>query len=251
MQQQTSAINRTRITVICLISLALISGLVALGSWQIQRYSWKQALIARVEHNIHAEPVEAPTKQQWQQAEQQAQQQALEYRAVRLQGQYLNTLEIPVHALTQKGSGYWILTPFQRNNGEIVLINRGFVPTAQREAQSRASGQIEGPTQVSGLLRLSEPKGFFLRQNDPANRIWYARDTKAMTAELNLDDSGYFIDADSSQNREDRPVGGMTVITFADNHIAYALTWFTLALMVLGMAFYLIRYEIRKNNSTH
>lgn len=235
--------KRMRISVICLIAITLISGLISLGSWQIQRLGWKHDLIARVEQNIHAPATPAPDLENWQQADKKSN----EYRAVYVTGHYLNDKEIHVGALTEKGSGYWIMAPFKRDNGETIYINRGFVPTALRDAAKRITGQIEGETKVTGLLRLTEPKGFFLRQNKPGKNIWYARDIDVFAKRAGLTNvPDYFIDADNQQNRADRPVGGLTVVKFPDNHLSYALTWFTLAAMVLAMAVFLIRYELKR-----
>ncbi|MDR0252749.1 MAG: SURF1 family protein [Brucellaceae bacterium] len=234
---------RTKIVLITLIAGLLITGLSALGIWQVKRLSWKHDLIARVEQNINASPVSAPDMNVWQNADKKA----FEYRAVTLSGHYLNDKEIAVGALTERGSGYWIVTPFQRDNGEIVFINRGYVANAKRDPLNRTSGQIDGETTVTGLLRLTEPKGFFLRQNEPEKNIWYARDIEAFAKHVDVKNvPDYFIDANAEQNRADRPEGGLTVIKFADNHLVYALTWFSLALMVLGMAVFLIRYENKR-----
>ncbi len=35
---------------------------------------------------------------------------------------------------------------------------------------------------MTGLLRLSEPKGAFLRSNDPKDDRWYSRDVAAIAA---------------------------------------------------------------------
>lgn len=236
-----------RIALISVIALLLSCVLIALGSWQIKRLSWKHDLIARVEQNIHAKPMSAPSRNDWQQSDQKA----LEYRVVTVQGHYLNDKETPIAALTEKGSGYWIVTPFQRDNGEIVFINRGFVGSDKRDPSNRETGQITEETVVTGLMRLTEPKGFFLRQNDPDNNIWHARDIEVLSERLDLKNvPDYFIDANSDQNRDDRPTGGLTVVKFADNHLAYALTWFALTIMVLGMAGYLIYYELRGKHTS-
>lgn len=235
--------RRGAIVLVAVIAGLLISGLSALGSWQIQRLGWKHDLIARIEQNIHAAPIAAPDSDSWQQADQKA----FEYRAVHAAGHYLNDKEIAVAALTERGSGYWIVTPFQRDSGEVIYINRGYVTSTKRMAQSRASGQIDGETSVTGLLRLSEPKGFFLRQNEPDKNIWHARDIEVFAERAGLDNvPSYFIDANAEQNRADRPEGGLTVVKFADNHLVYALTWFALALMVFAMAVFFIRHEIKR-----
>ena len=247
---QTSSVKtrRGRIVLVAVIAGLLISGLTALGSWQIQRLSWKHDLIARVEQNIHATPIAAPNLDNWQQADKKA----LEYRAVSVTGHYLNDKETAVAALTERGSGYWIVTPFQRDSGEVIYINRGYVPSAKRALENRAGGQIDGETSVTGLLRLTEPKGFFLRQNDPEKNIWHARDIAVFAERAKLKNvPDYFIDANAEQNTADRPQGGLTVVKFADNHLVYALTWFVLALMVLAMAVFFIRHEINHKTTNN
>jgi surfeit locus 1 family protein len=88
------------------------------------------------------------------------------------------------------------------------------------------------PVTVVGLVRLSEPRGGFLRANDPAAGRWYSRDVAAIAAARGIAaPAPYFIDADAGANRPGWPVGGLTVIRFPNSHLAYALTWFALAVM--------------------
>ncbi len=100
-------------------------------------------------------------------------------------------------------------------------------------------GQIAGEVTVTGLLRLSEPKGGFLRSNDPAAGRWYSRDVEAIARDKSLGDTEpYFIDADATANPGGYPVGGLTVVQFRNSHLSYAITWFALALLALGAAVY-------------
>lgn len=216
-----------------------------LGIWQIERLQWKLDLIARVDARVHAEPVAAPGKDDWANINQKDD----EYRHVTITGTYLNDKEVLVHALTERGAGYWVLTPLRSADGSLTYINRGFVPTDKRDLSARPETQIAGETTVTGLLRMPEPDGFFLRPNDPAKNSWNSRDVAAFAAKANLGTvAPYFIDADAKSNPGNQPVGGLTVVSFRNSHLSYAITWFALAAMVAGAAVFVWRYE-RKSKS--
>lgn len=205
------------------ILLAMAGCFIALGIWQVERRAWKHALIAAVDARIHA-PVQAPPAPDgW--AAVSAQRDA--YRHVRVTGRFLPVRDTFVRGVSDLGAGYWVVTPFDTGQF-VVLINRGFVP--QGKKASAAGGQSE----IEGLLRITEPGGGFLRANDPKGDRWYSRDVAAIARARELGTvAPYFIDADA---RPDNiyPVGGMTVVTFSDNHLAYALTWFALAALSLA-----------------
>lgn len=226
--------HRSRLAQIGLIVLliGLTFGFTGLGIWQVQRLFWKLDLIARVDARIHAAPVPAPTSATA----------VDEYLRVVVDGKFLNDRETLVQAVTELGGGFWVLTPLVTEDGRTVLVNRGFVPPERRDPASRAAGQIEGTTQVVGLLRLSEPGGGFLRANDPVGDRWYSRDVAAIAQARQLGDvAPYFIDAEGIKIPETAPVGGLTVVRFTNNHLVYALTWFALALMSLAAAAWLWR----------
>ncbi|MGJ4960977.1 SURF1 family protein [Bradyrhizobium sp. HKCCYLRH3061] len=210
--------------------VACVAILLALGVWQIERRAWKLDLIDRVERRVHAEPVPAPGPADWPAINRSDD----EYKRVTLSGRFLNDRETLVQALTVEGSGYWVVTPL-RTAGGTVLVNRGFVPADRRARASRSAGNPDGTVSVTGLLRLSEPGGGFLRHNDPAGNRWYSRDVGAIAAARGLSDvAPFFVDADATPNPGGLPIGGLTVISFPNNHLVYALTWFTLALMLAG-----------------
>jgi surfeit locus 1 family protein len=219
----------------CLV-LAIAFG--ALGMWQVERRAWKLDLIATVDARIHAPPVALPPRAAW--TNQQA------YRRVRTTGVFLLDRETLVQAVTELGAGWWVLTPLRTDAGT-VLVNRGFVPPERRDAHSRQAGQLSGPVTVTGLLRASEPGGGFLRSNDPGADRWYSRDVAAIARARGLDDvAPFFLDADAAPNPGGYPVGGLTVVTFPNNHLIYAVTWFTLAALSLAGAVILLRRTGRR-----
>ncbi|SIR45026.1 surfeit locus 1 family protein [Rhizobium sp. RU20A] len=207
--------------------------LFGLGVWQVQRLAWKNALIARVEAGLSAAPVPAPGPAAWP---------ALsfdtdEYRRVTATGRYLPVPDILVQAVTVRGSGFWVLAPFETDDGFRLFVNRGFVPSDRRAPADRPLP--EGEQTVRGLLRLTQPNGAFLRSNDPADRRWFSRDTAAMGAALGIGAvAPYFIDADKAVDGGQLPIGGLTVVSFPNNHLGYAITWFALS---GGLAFLLLR----------
>lgn len=238
-----------RALVLLAFALSGAAGFGALGVWQLERRAWKLDVIDRVERHVHAAPVAAPGPVAWPTIDAGN----AEYRRVRVAGRFLDDRETLVQAVTERGGGYWVLTPFRTAEGFTVLVNRGFVPPERRDPASRATdraGRIADETIITGLLRLSEPGGGFLRANDPAGGRWYSRDVAAIAAARGLPEiAPYFIDADSTATSTATPgawpVGGLTVIAFPNNHLVYALTWFTLGFMVIGGAAILARTEYR------
>lgn len=213
----------------------LFAGFVALGCWQLERRAWKLDLIARVEERVHAPAVQAPGRERWAQVDRARD----EYRHVRVTGRFLHDKETLVTASTGRGSGFWVLTPLRTADGSVVLVNRGFVPPEARGPEVRRAGEAQGEQVVEGLLRMTEPGGGFLRKNDPAQERWYSRDVQAIAAARGLADvAPYFVDAkgaehDAERDRPEAPVGGLTVVSFSNNHLVYAITWFGLAAMVV------------------
>lgn len=234
---------RTLVVLGVLATLGVVA-LTALGVWQVERRAWKLDLIERIDSRIHAEPVPAPGPAEWPAITRERD----EYRRVRLSGHFLDGSPTLVQAVTERGGGYWVLTPLATDEGFTVLVNRGFVPDAARQAASAPGTQPAGAVAVTGLLRMTEPKGGFLRSNDPAAGRWYSRDVAAIAATKGLANTApYFVDADAATSPGDgaSPVGGLTVVSLPNNHLVYALTWFALALMLAGAAVWVARDEWR------
>jgi surfeit locus 1 family protein len=206
--------------------LLVIAGLLALGTWQVQRRAWKLDLIARVDARLHAAPEPAPFGKAIGKQD--------EYRRVMATGRFVPGKDALVQASTVRGPGWWVMTPLSTQRGA-VLVNRGYV------ADRRAPAPPAGKVMVVGLLRLTEPGGGFLRSNDPAAGRWYSRDVAAIARRNGLELEPYFIDAEAGAERPGQPIGGLTVVTFTNNHLAYALTWYTLAMMTAAAFFYWVR----------
>lgn len=219
-----------RASLALIVLLVAVSWLIGLGMWQLDRLAWKEDLIGRVEARVHAEPEALPIEWAHTNAARD------EYRRVRLTGQFRHDREVLTQAVTELGAGYWVMTPLVTPEAT-VLVNRGFVPSDRRDPASRTEGQLPGHVTVTGLLRMTEPGGGFLRSNDPAAGRWYSRDVAAIAAAQDLGPvAPWFVDADATPNPGGWPKGGLTVLKFPNNHLAYALTWFGLAAGLIVVA---------------
>ncbi|QNK03338.1 SURF1 family protein [Dyella telluris] len=234
------------LALLALLGVILFSGFVALGTWQVYRLGWKRDLIARVETRVHAPAVTAPGPDQWSSITAES----AEYRHVQLQGHFLYDRRTLVWAATDFGSGYWLMTPLQQADGTIVLVNRGFVPADWCGVNGSCAAAPTGDTTVTGLLRVSETARP-LRHNDPARNSWYTRDVAAIATARGLTHvAPYFVDEEAAPGtlevgKHAWPQGGLTVISFPNNHLSYLITWYLLALMVLGAGIYVARDEKR------
>ena len=241
------AITRAILTIV---GIALFFGFVSLGTWQVQRRAWKLDLIERVEQRLHSAPIIAPGV-----SDGPITADRLEYQPVTVEGRWLEGKTTFSQALTELGSGFWVITPIERADGSQVLVNRGFVPEKSRADVTPVSGNA--PVRIDGLLRMSEPGGGFLRSNDAAGDRWHSRDVQAMAAAMGLTHAlPYFVDqgipdihVNANSDTPMAPVqgpwprSGMTVVKFHNSHAVYIFTWYGLALMVLGAAWLVVRHE--------
>ncbi|WP_262296063.1 SURF1 family protein [Microvirga sesbaniae] len=212
------------------VAILIVALLVALAVWQVHRRAYKLDLIERVEARVHASPVPAPGPERWASVTA-----ADAYRRVQVTGTWIEDRSTLVQAVTELGGGYWVVTPLARDDGTTILVNRGFVPASGRDPT--AWRPSPNPVTVVGLLRVSEPRGAFLRTNDPGSNRWFSRDVVAIASARGLGEvAPYFIDAERAPGDAGLPVGGLTVIAFSNNHLVYAITWAALALMAAAGA---------------
>jgi surfeit locus 1 family protein len=199
--------------------------LIGLGTWQVQRLHWKEGLIAARRAAFHLPPVAPPPNF--------AAAQRLEYHPVRASGHFINDREMPVAAIADDGTaGYDIVTPFVLDDGRVLLVERGFVPTDLKTPNSRRAGEIAGPTQVTGPLRLDHGRpSWFTPDNLPPRNAWYFIDLGAMAAAAapHAKVLPYYVDADATPNPGGWPKGGQTAVDLPNHHLSYAITWYALA----------------------
>ena len=217
------------------VALAILLGL---GFWQLERLAWKEALIARVEARTTAPAAPLPPESEWPRINGDDD----EYRRVTVAGRFHHDKEAHVYTIVSEkrgrfaGPGFWVMTPLELASGAFVIVNRGFVPLDRKDPATRREGQVSGAVSVTGLLRMPEETSRFAPGNDPAKNAWYRRDALEIAQARGLTRTAPFtIDADATPNPGGLPQGGDTRVVFANNHLGYAITWFGLALALVGV----------------
>ena len=206
--------------------------LVLLGNWQMARKAWKADLIQRIETRLAlpAVPFEMALRE--------FQAPALEYRPVLLEGRFLHNEER--HYFLPLGSqvGWHVLTPFELKSGGVVFVDRGFVPERFKEQKTRLNGVPQGRVILEGIVRLFETKGSFTPDNQISRNQWYWRDGAGLYQSLpdfKGDRFPVMVDARASAQFGAWPKAGVTRVKFQDKHLGYALTWYGLALTLVGV----------------
>lgn len=234
-----------------LFALPALAVLIGLGTWQLQRKAWKDTLSAVIEERTRLAP-----RQLDETVLNTAGPAGAEYIRVRASGRFLHGQERHLYMPAKEGLGWQIITPLALPDGSVILVNRGWVPDRLRDPGSRALGQVVGVAEVVGLLRASEKPGQFTPLNEPANNQWYWRDIRAMVqcqpgtestkdcralgpGQIQPGRARHFslmIDAEAvPANPGGWPRGMVKVPSMTNRHLEYALTWYGLALTLVGV----------------
>eukprot|EP01126_Amoeba_proteus_P014306 TRINITY_DN1624_c0_g2_i26.p1 TRINITY_DN1624_c0_g2~~TRINITY_DN1624_c0_g2_i26.p1 ORF type:complete len:217 (+),score=46.51 TRINITY_DN1624_c0_g2_i26:91-651(+) len=168
----------------------------------------------------------------------------MEFRPVCVAGNYDFSCEQFIYPRVLEGTrdvGMHVITPFTRSNGDRILINRGWIPLQQKH--STVDGQTDGEITVCGLVRKPENKkpSYFTPENEPAKNMWYWLDLNSMAkATYALPVIIDKIAVNSSQKNgstsDFTPIPGQTPIQLRNQHLGYAITWFSLSFFLCLMA---------------
>lgn len=211
---------------ICAGTFALLVGL---GVWQLERLEWKLGLIAEVQRNLAAAPIPVD--------EALALGERAQYRRVAADGSFDNAKEAYAFATDASGGPvYHVIVPFALQDKRVLLVDRGVVPKERLDPATRRAGQLADIRHVVGVWRTPDAASAFTPAPDLAHRIWYARDTAAIAKADGVRLAApVIVEADATPNPGGWPKGGQTVVAFRNVHLQYAITWFALAVVLLGV----------------
>jgi len=219
-----------------LMTLPAVLGALALGTWQVQRLEWKNALIAERQAQRDAPPLDR-LPERFDPAQH-------EFRKVRVTGRFLHEKEMYLAARSFRGNaGYHVITPLAVFPGH-VLVNRGWIPLARKSPETRKVGNPEGEVAVEGYLRAESGPGWFTPKNEPEKNFWFFVDiaAKARTHGIGKVER-FYIEAGPAENPGGYPVGGITRFEVPNDHLQYAITWYAMA--IIGIVIYLLYHRGR------
>jgi surfeit locus 1 family protein len=210
-----------RLAVPLIIGLAGAGVLIALGLWQVQRLAWKEAVLAEIDARIGADAVAVPATPD---------PVSDRFLPVRAEGRFTGEgLEVLV-SQKQVGAGYRMVAVLETGAGRRLLVDRGFLREAQRASTPRATGDAT----VTGNLHWPDEVDGFTPDPDRARGMWFARDLPAMAAELRTEP---VLIVARTVDPADPAVVPLPLDSsgIPNDHLEYAVTWFSLAAVWLGM----------------
>ena len=212
-------------------TVATLAGLIvllALGTWQLQRLSWKRDLIAHAQEQLAApaQPLAGSDPA------------TLDYRRVSATGAYLHDRAFAFGFSTEGGRpGSRLVTPFRLTDGRVFLVDRGWMPEELLPPQVPDGLQPMGEIAIEGIGRWRGDweRSWLSPEDSPATRRWYGWDLPAMSAALDLPLEPLELVLERSEGPAGLPRAEPVSVSLPNDHLGYALTWYGLAVVLLAV----------------
>ncbi len=203
--------------------------LIWLGLWQLDRLEWKEAWIAQIDARIDGAPIALPAT---------ATPENDRYLRVRAEGLITDDELHLLSSIKGHGAGYRVVAAFE-TDGRRVLLDRGFVPEADKDAprapvRASITGNLDWPRETDG----------FTPEADLNRNIWFARDVAKMAATLKTEPL-LIVQRSSDETAPEVLAQPIASAGIPNDHLQYAMTWFSLAAIWLGMTGLLL-WRIRR-----
>ena len=215
--------------------------LLSLGTWQVERKAWKDALIETLSRRLSDAPVALPHPGEWARLTPDN----AEFRRVRLRIESTGEDDALVYtsgsALRDdvKSPGYFVFAPMRLPDGVKVVVNRGYMP-------DKIYPRLAGPQEIVGVLRWPESPPWFIGAHDSTGAVWTVRDQRAM-AELKGWGAvaPFYIEQEAPVPPGGLPHPAALQVRLRNEHLQYAITWYGLA-GVLVVIFFLWAIRTRR-----
>jgi surfeit locus 1 family protein len=213
---------------VALVALAVLLGL---GTWQLERRAWKEALIATLDHRLNDAPIALPPPAEWVGMTPENS----EFTRVRLRLEFSNASDALVYTSGSairddvKGAGYFVFSPAHLPDEQQVVVNRGFVP-------GRSYPSAPGAADIVGALRWPEAGSAFVADHDAAGEVWMVRDPAAMARVRGWGAVvPFYIEQEAPVPPGGLPHPAPLKVQLRNDHLQYAITWYGLAAVLVVM----------------
>lgn len=218
--------------------LPLIFGLIgtailcSLGTWQLNRLTWKTEVLATIDAKILSEPIDIPLDIN------ETDDQFLPVEATGIIGPE----EITLLASVQKiGPGFRVVSAFALEDGRRIMLDRGFVAISAKDAirpqiEAKITGNLHWPDEMSSSTPVPDIEA----------GIWFGRDIPAMAKTLKTEPILLVQRTSSEESLVTTPFP-VDSAGIPNNHLEYVVTWFGLAIVWFGMTAFLL-WRIRQRS---
>ena len=189
----------------------------SLGTWQVYRLQWKLDLISEINNGLNSEPVfYSKTKM-------------INYQKVKFNGIFDFEKQVYLYSLNNKGTpGYDLITPIKMNSNEIVLVNRGWI---KKDLRNNKSINNINSKFFEGILKKITKPNPFKPENDIKNNIWYSLKLEDLESFTGYKLNNFVLYLQDNQNNLVK--NKIVSPDLPNNHLKYALTWYSVALSIL------------------
>lgn len=200
--------------------------LISLGVWQLQRLQWKETKLAQIDAKIASAPITLPAD---------VTEKDDIYLPVTVQGRLLGPEALVITGLNQAGPGYRFIGAFEVVGvSRKIMVDLGFVA----EADS-AFDRPKGVMTITGNLNWPAEKDSYTPEPDLVRGFWFARDVERMANVLGTDQVLVVAKAMDPAIPAITPLP-VDTSSIPNDHLNYAITWFSLAIVWLGMTVLLV-----------
>jgi len=222
------------------VALAALVVLLGLGTWQLERKAWKEALIVTLDRRLNDAPITLPPPYEWTGMTPENS----EFTRVRLSLEFPKTGDALVYTSGSairddvKGAGYFVFSPARLPNGQQVVVNRGFVP-------NRSYPVAAGTADIVGALRWPEAGSAFVADHDAAGDVWMVRDPAAMAQQKGWGAvAPFYVEQEAPMPPGGLPHPAPLKVQLRNDHLQYAVTWYGLAaVLVVMFAIWAVRHR--------